>query len=363
MLSEIANSTSGVYSVTSYTEPVPAVPATYSNVPDTSGITGGSFTQNDNTNNNTGYNDNTQLFNSVVGTDPTPILYTPSATPPGGAGYVWHEYTLNGTAIGYISAGNKFKQVLNPNITGGTDINYNGSGYFGGNYYTQMALRQSFAEAYSSTYIENAQTGEVISFQCWLPYNPYGFGALYNDYTGIKKQDADGAWGLGYVAIRNKPNTYQSNPGLPYQPGFNTLISRNRLGDPNYFPGPVQPLGDVAGLGPLEVQTMLNIIRGTPGTPDAQRARDTLNRWAKPGSKNRDNLIKMGVLEQASAGGNMGDIAQVTPSATGSGRLPYGTPGADKPFQRRGYKDSGGKVIDFDDPSTWPSIKNQVKGA
>ena len=153
------------------------------------------------------------------------------------------------------------------------------------------------------------------------------------------------------------------DPGSPSRPGYTVVLSKNSLGDPNYFPGPIQPLGDVAGLGPLEVQTMLNIIRGTPGTPDAQRARDTLNRWAKPGSKNRDNLIKMGVLEQASAGGNMGDIAQVTPSATGSGRLPYGTPGADNPFQRRGYKDSGGKVIDFDDPSTWPSIKNQVKGA
>ena len=149
------------------------------------------------------------------------------------------------------------------------------------------------------------------------------------------------------------------DPGSPSRPGYTVVLSKNSLGDPNYFPGPIQPLGDVAGLGPLEVQTMLNIIRGTPGTPDAQRARDTLNRWAKPGSKNRDNLIKMGVLEQASAGGNMGDIAQ---SATGSGRMPYGAPGADKPFQIRGYKDSGGKVIDFDTPSTWPSIKNQVRG-
>ena len=150
------------------------------------------------------------------------------------------------------------------------------------------------------------------------------------------------------------------DPGSPSRPGYTVVLSKNSLGDPNYFPGPIQPLGDVAGLGPLEVQTMLNIIRGTPGTPDAQRARDTLNRWAKPGSKNRDNLIKMGVLEQASAGGNMGDIAQ---SATGSGRMPYGTPGGEtRPGAIRGYRDSGGKVIDFDNPATWPSIKNQVRG-
>ena len=152
------------------------------------------------------------------------------------------------------------------------------------------------------------------------------------------------------------------SPEIPAQPGYTytVVLTQNRLGDPNYFPGPIQPLGDVAGLGPLEVQTMLNIIRGTPGTPDAQRARDTLNRWAKPGSKNRDNLIKMGVLEQASAGGNMGDIAQ---SATGSGRMPYGTPGGETmPGAIRGYRDSDGKVIDFDNRSTWPSIKNQVRG-
>lgn len=56
---------------------------------------------------------------------------------------------------------------------------------------------------------------------------------------------------------------------------------------------------------------------------------------------------------------NLDDIiAQTTPSPTGSGRMPYGTPGGEKPFQRQGYKDSSGKFVDFDDPSTWPSINN-----
>lgn len=63
----IANSTGGVYSITQYTEPVPAVPPTYSDVPDVSGVTGGSFAQNDNTNDNTGYNDISQLFNANIG--------------------------------------------------------------------------------------------------------------------------------------------------------------------------------------------------------------------------------------------------------------------------------------------------------
>ena len=39
-----------------------------------------------------------------------------------------------------------------------------------------------------------------------------------------------------------------------------------------------------------------------------------------------------------------------------SARGPYGTPGADKPYTRQGYKDKDGKFVDFDNPATWPSI-------
>lgn len=41
----IANSTSGLYSITQYTEPREAIPPTNENVPDTTGITGNNFTQ------------------------------------------------------------------------------------------------------------------------------------------------------------------------------------------------------------------------------------------------------------------------------------------------------------------------------
>ena len=34
-----------------------------------------------------------------------------------------------------------------------------------------------------------------------------------------------------------------------------------------------------------------------------------------------------------------------------SARGPYGTPGADKPYVRRGYKDKEGKFVDFDNPA------------
>ena len=38
------------------------------------------------------------------------------------------------------------------------------------------------------------------------------------------------------------------------------------------------------------------------------------------------------------------------------GPNPYGTRGADKPYIRKGYKDTKGKFVNFDDPATWPSI-------
>ena len=54
-------------------------------------------------------------------------------------------------------------------------------------------------------------------------------------------------------------------------------------------------------MGPLEVNTLLEIIRYSPAGQTRNNAIQQLNQWAKPGSKNRDILIKMGVpLEGAS---------------------------------------------------------------
>lgn len=313
MLSEIANSTSGLYSVTQDVEPVPAVPPTLSNVPDTSGVTGNGFTQNDNTGNNTGYNDISQLFNNDVGDNPTPIIQTPPETPIGGAGIAWHSTTLNGEAVGYIGAGNKFVQVLNPSIAGGTNLDPKSPSYFGGNYYTQMALRTSFSEAYIGADHRAYVTiiGSYITWQCWLPYNPYGFGALYADYTGIKKTDAQGNWGLGNVILGIKPNKYTSDPGSPYQPGYTTVISRDSLGDPNYYPGPIpSKIGDKWGLSP---EAYNQLIAGGAGyiPPYVQD-------WEKLGGGGRNTNPNRG---------------------------------------------GGSDRWDPKDPSTWPSIKDQLKGA
>ena len=57
------------------------------------------------------------------------------------------------------------------------------------------------------------------------------------------------------------------------------------------------------------------------------------------------------------AAAQQGPIRQGTgDTQVASARGPYGTPGADKPYTRKGYKDKDGKFVDFDNPATWPKI-------
>jgi len=366
----ITNSTSGVYTITSYTEPVPTIPPTVSDVPDTSGITGGGFTQNDNTGNNTGYNDISQLFNNDVGDNPTPILLTPAETPSGGVGLAWHSYTLNGEAVGYIGPGNKFKQVLNPSISGGTDLTPESPSYYGGNYYTQMELRRSFSAAYLTAphRAYNITNGTYISWQCWLPYNPYGFGALYDEYTGIKKQDAEGTWGLGNIILGISPNKYVSNPGSPYQPGYTTVLSRNALGDPNYYPGPIPPaLARGDGKPAPFTEDNYNWYNKVYGLPAAEWYR---NNPTKPPSSNPflpqgayvplalgpEIMNKWGMSSQAAQSLIAGGAGYIPPYAQDWEKLGGG--GRNTNPNRGGGSDRW----DPKDPSTWPSIKDQLKG-
>jgi hypothetical protein len=101
-------------------------------------------------------------------------------------------------------------------------------------------------------------------------------------------------------------------PGIPEGPPRPIVISRNSLDDPNYYPGPIQPQGQVAQMGPNQVYPLLDIIRQSPSGPTRNNAIQQLNQWAKPGSKNRDILIKLGVpLEGASLPTNQQQIAQL----------------------------------------------------
>ena len=352
----IANSTGGVYSITQDIPEKPYVPPTNTEVPDVSGITGQGFNQptgggieNDPNTWENGWNNNDYLKNpnEIGGESNRPIIATVPNSPYHNAGYggivTYSGYF--GTSVGYITADNEYRQILIGGLIGGTENpdapnarSPGDGGYYGGLTDSQYDYAVQFWRKYQS--IVNVAGSK--SLRVWNTYNrfhDFQRGGEFATWTGGPKR-SDGKI-LVNVNILVAPQTYESDPGSPYERGYTTLISRNGLGDSNYYPGPVQPQGDVANLGPYEVKTMLDIIKGTPGTPDAQRARDTLDRWATPGSKNRETLIRMGILEKASS--DIGGNTQIAGSLSGTRNS-----AGDKPIDAKGphspIKDYGGNM-------------------
>lgn len=90
-----------------------------------------------------------------------------------------------------------------------------------------------------------------------------------------------------YVPGTGNPN-YASDPGVRAQPPKVTnVISRDDLGDLNYY---------TAGLDPYTLQEMLQEYQ-SPYTPSYMKRNilDALDKWAKPGSPNRMRLRNMGI--------------------------------------------------------------------
>jgi len=356
----IANTTSGVYSITQDIPEKPYVPPTNTEVPDSSGITGNGFNQpteggiyNDPNTWDSGWNNNDYLKNpnEINGEPDRPIVATVPGSPYDNAGYggivTYSGYF--GTSVGYITAGNQYRQILVGGLIGGTEDptapnarSPGAGGYYGGLTDAQHNYAMEFWRRYQSI-VNVAGSRPLTVWNTYNRFHDFQRGGEYATWTGGPKKDDPQRGGmiLTQVNLLVHPQTYESDPGSPYERGYTTLISRNGLGDSNYYPGPVQPQGDVANLGPYEVKTMLDIIRGTPGTPDAQRARDTLDRWATPGSKNRETLIRMGILEKASS--DIGGNTQIAGSLSGTRNS-----AGDKPIDAKGphspIKDYGGNM-------------------
>ena len=93
-----------------------------------------------------------------------------------------------------------------------------------------------------------------------------------------------------YVPRTANPN-YASDPGIRVRPpSVTSVISRDDLGDPNYYPG------EIAGITPLVLQEMLlELQKGALHPGDRNRIIDALDKWAKPGSPNRMKLKNMGI--------------------------------------------------------------------
>jgi len=268
----IANTTSGVYSITQDIPEKPYVPPTNTEVPDSSGITGNGFNQpteggiyNDPNTWDSGWNNNDYLKNpnEINGETDRPIVATVPGSPYDNAGYggivTYSGYF--GTSVGYITAGNQYRQILVGGLIGGTEDptapnarSPGAGGYYGGLTDAQHNYAMEFWRRYQS--IVNVAGSRSLSV--WNTYNrfhDFQRGGEYATWTGGPKKDG---MILTQVNLLVHPQTYESDPGSPYERGYTTLISRNGLGDSNYYSGPIpSKIGEVWNLSPEAYNQMI----------------------------------------------------------------------------------------------------------
>ena len=303
MLSEITNSTSGVYTVVDYTEPEAAVAPTLSIVPDTTGITGDSFTQptyggveGDNSTWDNGWSSNDYLKNpnELAGETNIPIVASVPDSPydSGGAGIALY-YGYFGTSVGYAAANGGYKQILVGSISGGTENPDSPTarsplqgGYYGGLTDAQYAYAVGFWRTYRALvnkYGPDNLPGKSV--KVWVPYNRFHHfqsGGEFASWTGgPKKSNVSGSFILQNAFIITEPNKYTSDPGSPYQPGYTTVLFSTNLGDPNYYPGPIpSKIGNKWG---LSAEAYNQLIAGYGLRPDGNMG------FSKLGDKVRGN--------------------------------------------------------------------------
>ena len=251
MLSE-RMTTSTVYSDT---ETQPYIPPTYDLVPDSTGITGNSFTQpanggdeNDSDTWADGWNSNEYLTNAdeLDGVSNRSIVsHVPNSPYGDGGGGIVITGRYFGRSIGYLSGGNEYKQVLSGGLTGGTNVPTEDSRGLGGSYagYTDDAFNYAVAfwNAYKALADEYGSNSiPTVNVKAWVRYNrfhDYQRGGEFADWTGgPKKTTDDGNFILDTFAVVKVRSTdkYMSDPGQP-----RTAVL-NRMEDPDsahYHPG------------------------------------------------------------------------------------------------------------------------------
>lgn len=367
----IANSTSGLYTVTGF-EPgdpaipeipaVPAVPPTYENV--TGGLSNpDDFVwgdQGDGSNPDAPANIPSNLYTTYNGQQ-VAALRTPEVNHGEGVtplAFVYHGRAISSQVLGFLGGNGGFTSVVQSGVfttpgpyTGLQQAyldawnNFGKSGIY--QYYTTKTiylwgpLDCLFGSCYGGAQYSPANLSNTST--------PKADRALYA-YTLVIPLDGPGGNPLPN-RIMTDPGAPEipAVPGVPEGPPKPIVISRNALGDPNYYPGPATPQGDIAQMGPNQVYPLLDIIRQSPPGPTRDNAIKQLDQWAKPGSKNRDILIKLGVpLQGASMSSPQGDVAQLVPFQT----RPDGTSGYNKPGDR--VRDpASGKTFELKPGNSW----------
>ena len=236
------------------TETQPYIPPTTSNVPDTSGLLGNSFSQPTNGGDTSdpstwqnGWPNNDYLKNpnDLSGETDIPILAQVNATYPyddgGGTSTIVFGSIAFGTSVGVISSDNIYRQILVGGLIGGTNRPTEESRGSGGVYRSLTDEQFNYAVAVYEKYSElndKRLAGELESgvVYVWKNYSRFhDGGGSFEGYTGVKKSTAEYPQ-LILIGIQyfKEANTYTSDPGQP------RTIVLNRLDDPSspdYYEG------------------------------------------------------------------------------------------------------------------------------
>lgn len=148
-----------------------------------------------------------------------------------------------GTSTGIIGEGNKFHMVLaafgwptgpsGSSETLGDD--YPSDRSFGGFYRGDDDATYSARLNMKATVNNIPEGGKWVPYKCWILFNSYGFGETWAQY----KSNPSNIWredGYAYVqvSVYAGPGKYNSQePGKPQT----TVVFQGGLGDPNYYPG------------------------------------------------------------------------------------------------------------------------------
>ena len=285
MLSE-KMTTSDMYTKTSFT---PYVPATWDEVPDSSGVTGDGWTQPgdetdtdtwdvDDFDNTTLYTDMSYLKNpnnlngetdrAILDGIGSELLSAAGRDPGFGIALNGNYY---GLAIGYVGGG-RYHGVLSGGLIGGTNQPTEESRGYGGSYRgvsdeefaVKTALWNLWYSKYYNDYYSSPSTLETKTIAVWVPYNRHHHYQRGGEYADWPYPKSDG-YILENVALVMGRNTYQNQDT---EHAKTTVLQRIGIGDPTYYPGDVGNfLMKLLNLGKEGWQYLTNKIKERVLTP------------------------------------------------------------------------------------------------
>ena len=242
MLSEITNSTDGVYSTSTYVPPQEYIEA---DVPDSSGILGGGFTQSSAGSGTEGdaptFSSVSDLFNDTVN-----ATIFPSTEYEGTQGYgiVIGPSFGAGTTYGIIEGGNTYRAILGGHLAGGT----RGSAHY------KQELENKISAGRPQEEIDDAEEHYQLAVQVEAALVKIGFdNSLFNVTWKAWRRP------ILFEDLSGSPSYNHPTKGTLYLTGFSMLGTRNRYAEQNarretttnpirrgledepIYPGPIPP--------------------------------------------------------------------------------------------------------------------------